>query len=145
MNGYPPQRAGRSPSPSAPPSTAPATAADSASPSSLRDHPEFPPLRRAFRTVGARAAALTVGGFLLYVLLSSFAPGLMNQPLAGHLTLGLALGLAQFGLMALTVWRYTAHMSRRVDPAVRRLRSARDRTRPGGRPRPAQQRWPRTW
>ncbi|MFJ5533229.1 DUF485 domain-containing protein [Streptomyces sp. NPDC093261] len=135
MNGYPRQHAGRSPSP--------ATPADSASPPSLRDHPEFPPLRHAFRAFGATAAALVVGGFLLYVLLSGFAPGLMNQPLAGHLTLGLALGLAQFGLMALAVWRYTAHMSRRVDPVARRLRSERDRARPGDRPRPAQQRWPR--
>ncbi|MGV9566807.1 DUF485 domain-containing protein [Streptomyces sp. NPDC003480] len=135
MNGYPRQHAGRSPSPSTP--------ADSASPPSLRDHPEFPPLRHAFRAFGATAAALVVGGFLLYVLLSGFAPGLMNQPLAGHLTLGLALGLAQFGLMALAVWRYAAHMSRRVDPVARRLRSERDRARPGDRPRPAQQRWPR--
>ncbi|MEV6027577.1 DUF485 domain-containing protein [Streptomyces sp. NPDC052036] len=145
MNGYPPQHAGRSPSSSPSSSPSPSPAADSASPPSLRDHPEFPPLRHAFRALGATTAALVVGAFLLYVLLSSFAPGLMNQPLVGHLTLGLALGLAQFGLMALAVRRYTVHMRNRVDPVVRRLRSERDRARPAGRPRSAQRRWPRTW
>ncbi|MGV9245016.1 DUF485 domain-containing protein [Streptomyces sp. NPDC003710] len=120
-------------------------AADSVGLASLREHPEFGPLRRSFRTFGATAAALVVGGFLLYVLLSSFVPAVMNLPLAGHLTLGLALGPAQFGIMALVVWRYTLHRRRHVDPVARRLRSELERTRPIGRPRPAQQRWPRTW
>ena len=66
--------------------------------------------------------ALAVGGFLLYVALSSFVPDVMNQRVIGHLTLGLALGLAQFAVMALAVWRYTVHMRRRVDPIAHRLR-----------------------
>ncbi|CAM5652714.1 hypothetical protein SALBM311S_02432 [Streptomyces alboniger] len=64
-----------------------------------------------------------MGGFLSYVLLSSFVPDLMNVPLGGgHLTLGLALGLGQFVLMAVIVWRYLVHMRTRVAPVVRGLR-----------------------
>jgi uncharacterized membrane protein (DUF485 family) len=66
---------------------------------------------------------LSVGGFLLYVLLSSFTPAVMNQPLFGHLTLGLALGLAQFAIMAVTAWCYVRHMRTRVDPLARGLKS----------------------
>jgi uncharacterized membrane protein (DUF485 family) len=58
----------------------------------------------------------------LYVLLSSFAPGIMNSSLAGHLTLGLALGLGQFVLMAVIVWRYLVHMRTRFTPVARGLR-----------------------
>lgn len=79
-------------------------------------------LRRAHRRFGARATAGAVGGFLLYVLLSSFLPGLMNTPLSGHLTIGLALGLGQFLLMGAIVWRYLAHVRTDVTPVVRGLR-----------------------
>ncbi|MEU6355976.1 DUF485 domain-containing protein [Streptomyces sp. NPDC047072] len=79
-------------------------------------------MRRAHRRFGARATAGAVGGFLLYVLLSSFLPGLMNTPLSGHLTIGLALGLGQFVLMGVIVWRYLAHVRTDVTPVVRGLR-----------------------
>lgn len=130
MYGYPPQQTNRPPSP--------APTADSTRYPSLYEHPEFQSLRRSFRTFGAIAATLVVGGFLLYVLLSSFASRVMNRPLAGHLTLGLALGLAQFAVMAFAVWRYTVHMRRRIDPAARRLRAELGRPEPGraGRERP---------
>jgi uncharacterized membrane protein (DUF485 family) len=101
-------------------------------------------MRGAFRTFAATTVTLVVGGFMLYVLLSSFVPGVMNHPLAGHLTVGLALGLAQFAVMAFAVWRYTVHMRRHVDPAARRLRAELERTAPG-RVRASQPRGFRTW
>ncbi|MER6358648.1 DUF485 domain-containing protein [Streptomyces sp. NPDC001634] len=136
MNGFPPQHADWPPSLT--------TAADSTRPPSIHEHPEFQSMRRAFRTFGATVVTLVVGGFLLYVLLSSFASGVMNQPLVGHLTLGLAFGLVQFAVMALAVWRYTVHMRRRMDPVARRLRAELNRTGPG-RPRVPQERRFRTW
>jgi uncharacterized membrane protein (DUF485 family) len=87
----------------------------------VSDDPAYRSLRRAHRRFGVRATAAAVGGFLLYVLLSSFLPGLMNSPVSGHLTLGLALGLGQFVLMAAIVWRYLVHM-RTHAPAARGLR-----------------------
>ncbi|MFI0514995.1 DUF485 domain-containing protein [Streptomyces sp. WSLK1-5] len=84
--------------------------------------PAYQSLRHGHRRFGVRATAVAVGGFLLYVLLSSFAPGLLNTSLSGHLTIGLALGLGQFALMGLIVWRYLVHMRTQVDPVVRGLR-----------------------
>lgn len=80
-------------------------------------------MRSASRSFGTAATLVSVGGFLTYVTLSGFAPGVMNQPLAGHLTIGLALGLSQFLLMAVTIWLYVRHMRRRVDPVTDRLRA----------------------
>ncbi|GAB2761380.1 DUF485 domain-containing protein [Streptomyces bullii] len=97
--------------------------AEPAPPPRITDTPEFRSLRHSQLRFGTRATALSVGGFLLYVLLSSFAPGVMNQPLLGRLTLGLTLGLGQFVVMAVTAWCYVRHMRTRVDPLARGLRS----------------------
>ncbi|MET7689237.1 DUF485 domain-containing protein [Streptomyces sp. NPDC005483] len=93
-----------------------------ADPHSVSRQPAYQSLRRGHRRFGVRAAAVAVGGFLLYVLLSSFAPGLMNTSVSGHLTVGLALGLGQFVLMGVIVWRYLVHMRTQVTPVVRGLR-----------------------
>lgn len=84
--------------------------------------PAYQALRRTHRRFGVQATAVAVGGFLLYVLLSSFLPGLMNTSLSGHLTIGLALGLGQFVLMGVIVWRYLVHVRTDVTPVVRGLR-----------------------
>ncbi|MEU1852483.1 DUF485 domain-containing protein [Streptomyces sp. NPDC019990] len=88
----------------------------------MSDHPEFQSLRRTQRRFGVRATILSVGGFLLYVLLSFFAPVVMNQPLFGRLTVGLTLGLGQFAVMGVTAWCYVRHMRTRVDPLAHALR-----------------------
>jgi uncharacterized membrane protein (DUF485 family) len=80
-------------------------------------------MRSAYRSFGTAATLVSVGGFLTYVLMSSFAAGLMNQSLFGHLTVGLALGLGQFVLMGVTIWLYVRHMHRRIDPVTHRLRA----------------------
>ena len=100
-----------------------APSAEPISPQQISHDPEFRSLRRARLRFGVRATALSVGAFLLYVLLSSFAPGVMNQPLIGHLTLGLALGLGQFVVMAATAWSYVRHMRTEVDPLAGHFRS----------------------
>ncbi|WP_405892511.1 DUF485 domain-containing protein [Streptomyces sp. NBC_00104] len=89
----------------------------------IHAHPEFRSISAAYRRFGVGATTLSVGGFLSYVLLSSFVPGVMNQRLFGHLTLGLTLGLAQFAVMGVTAFLYVRHMRRNIDPVVRRLRS----------------------
>jgi uncharacterized membrane protein (DUF485 family) len=92
----------------------------------ISEDPEFHSLRRAQRRFGVRATLLSVGGFLLYVLLSHSVPDLMNQRLVGHLTLGLTLGLGQFVVMGVTALCYVRYMRTRVDPLARGLGSRRD-------------------
>ncbi|MFE7858854.1 DUF485 domain-containing protein [Streptomyces sp. NPDC057403] len=89
----------------------------------ISGNPEFQALKRAQRRSGVAMTAIAVGGFLLYVLLSSFAPDLMNSSLSGHLTLGLALGVGQFALMAVIARWYVVRMRTRVDPVARGFRT----------------------
>lgn len=103
---------------------------------SLAHDPGYQALRRTHRQFGVKATAVAVGGFLLYVLLSSFLPGLMNRSLSGHLTIGLALGLGQFVLMAVIVWRYLLHLRTHVTPVVRSLRGIARQHEAAGRGRP---------
>lgn len=98
---------------------------------------EFRLLRRAHRRSGVRMTLLAVGGFLLYVLLSGFAPGLMNTPLGGHLTLGLALGLGQFAIMAVIARRRLVHLRTHADPRARGFRTRFVRRHPYGPDEPA--------
>lgn len=97
--------------------------------------PAYRTLRRVHRRFGVRATAVAVGGFLVYVLLSSFVPALMNYSLSGHLTLGLALGLGQFVLMGVIVWRYLVHHRTHITPVVRGLRGLARRQEAAGRAR----------
>jgi uncharacterized membrane protein (DUF485 family) len=112
---------------------------------------EFQVLRRAHRRSGVRMTAAAVGGFLLYVLLSSFAPALMNTSLSGHFTLGLALGLGQFVVMALIARRRLVQMRTSADPVSRGLRTRPLRREPGmpdgpaWRPAPHRAGGSRTW
>ncbi|WP_234538296.1 DUF485 domain-containing protein [Streptomyces shenzhenensis] len=108
------------------PGDAPATAAQYGQPPvDLRE------LRRLRLAFGTRAAVTVVGGYLLLILLSGFAPGLMATALWGHLTFGLMWSLALFAALFLTAWRYDRHMRTRFDPLAGRLRAHRDRTAAG--------------
>jgi uncharacterized membrane protein (DUF485 family) len=98
----------------------------------------------AYRRFGVWATTLSVGGFLSYVLLSSFVPGVMNQRLIGQLTLGLALGLAQFAVTGVTAYLYVRHMRKNIDPVVGRLRMQLDDRRAEQRRVPAGRRF-RAW
>jgi uncharacterized membrane protein (DUF485 family) len=68
----------------------------------------------------------------------------MNQRLVGHLTLGLALGLAQFAVMGVTAWLYVRHMRKNIDPVARRLRAQLEEREAEQRRIPAGRRF-RTW
>jgi uncharacterized membrane protein (DUF485 family) len=90
--------------------------------SSPRLDPEFHAIRHAYRVFGTTVMLVSMGSFLLYVLLSCFAPDVMNLQVAGHVTLGLLGGLAQLVIMGVSAWFYAVRMRARVDPIVDRFR-----------------------
>lgn len=83
---------------------------------------EFLALRSSFRGF---AFPVTLGfllWYLLYVLLSCYAPGFMAATLFGHINVALLLGLAQFAsTFAIAAW-YARFAARHLDPPAARLR-----------------------
>ncbi|MFJ8825712.1 DUF485 domain-containing protein [Streptomyces sp. NPDC102467] len=98
----------------------------------LPRHPDLPPpggpsralllLRTAYRRQRRVATLTALGYFTLFLLLSAFAPSVMNRSASGGLSTGLLIGLCQLPVscVALLLYEYTAR--RRVDPLAHRLR-----------------------
>ncbi|MFD8329125.1 DUF485 domain-containing protein [Streptomyces lydicus] len=82
----------------------------------------FCQLRRAQRAFAAVATTAVLSLYLLYVLLSSYAPGLMAGKVVGNLNVALFLGLAQFAATFLAAWLYTRHANRRRDPLAEQIK-----------------------
>ncbi|MGP8302227.1 DUF485 domain-containing protein [Streptomyces inhibens] len=82
----------------------------------------FGQLRRSQRVFAAAATTAVLSLYLLYVLLSSYAPGLMTGKVVGNLNVALFLGLAQFAATFLAAWLYTRHATRRRDPLAEQIK-----------------------
>ena len=60
--------------------------------------------------------------YFAYVLLSTYAEGLMSTPVLGNLNLGLLMGISQFLMTFLITWLYICHANRNLDPIAEKLR-----------------------
>jgi uncharacterized membrane protein (DUF485 family) len=105
----------RHPNPATPPPGAPDFV-------TIRRSPEFVALRRRFRRFVFPMSALFFVWYLTYVLLAAYAKDFMSHRLAGSITVGLALGLAQFASTLLITAGYVRFARRRIDPAVASIR-----------------------
>jgi uncharacterized membrane protein (DUF485 family) len=70
-----------------------------------------------------RVSTLTaLGSFVLYVLLSCFAPDLMGSAIAGEVSLGMALGVFQLVVTFAAILWYGRSARRSVDPLAQLVR-----------------------
>jgi uncharacterized membrane protein (DUF485 family) len=88
----------------------------------LGNHSDLRILRSAYRRQRRVATLTALGYFVLFLVLSAFAPSLMTDTVSGGLSTGLLLGLCQLPVtwLALALYEHTAR--RRVDPLADRLR-----------------------
>ena len=84
--------------------------------------PEFVELKRRFRRFAFPMTAAFLTWYLLYVLLSTYAPDLMGTKVWGNLTLGILLGLGQFVTTFVITHVYVAHANKRTDPISDEMR-----------------------
>ncbi|MEX5721286.1 DUF485 domain-containing protein [Geodermatophilus maliterrae] len=87
-----------------------------------QDSPEFTELRRRFRRFAFPMTVAFLAWYLLYVLLSTYAPDFMATPVFGNVNLGILLGLAQFVSTFVITHVYVAHANRRTDPIADEMR-----------------------
>ncbi|MDF2664981.1 MAG: putative rane protein [Microbacterium sp.] len=86
--------------------------------------------KRQRRFIFPLAVAFLVWYFV-YVLLSSFAPEFMAQPVFGAVTVGLVFGLGQFVTTFAITMGYVAYANRRLDPLAEQMRDELERTERG--------------
>ena len=84
--------------------------------------PEFVELKRRFRRFAFPMTVAFLAWYLLYVLLSTYAPDFMATPVFGNVNLGILLGLAQFVSTFAITHLYVAHANRRTDPISDEMR-----------------------
>ncbi|MDN5894358.1 MAG: DUF485 domain-containing protein [Nocardioides sp.] len=82
----------------------------------LHDSDDFVELRRRYRRFIVPATAIFLVWYLLYVIMSNWAPGFMNTRLVGHINVALVFGLLQFLSTFLIAGLYARYMNRNVDP-----------------------------
>jgi uncharacterized membrane protein (DUF485 family) len=84
--------------------------------------PEFTELRRRFRRFAFPMTVAFFAWYLLFVLLSTYAPDFMATRVFGNVNLGLLLGLGQFVTTFVITHVYVAHANRRTDPIADEMR-----------------------
>jgi uncharacterized membrane protein (DUF485 family) len=87
-----------------------------------QNSPEFKDLKRRFRAFAFPMTFAFFAWYLLYVLLSTYAPDLMATEVFGNVNLGLLLGLAQFVTTFAITHLYVAHANKRTDPIADEMR-----------------------
>ncbi|MFI6340081.1 DUF485 domain-containing protein [Streptomyces sp. NPDC050535] len=85
-------------------------------------HSDIRLLRTAYRRLRRVATLTALGYFVLFLLLSAFAPGLMTSEVSGGLSTGLLLGLLQLPVLCLAIGLYEYTARRSVDPMAARIR-----------------------
>ncbi len=84
--------------------------------------PEFQELKRRFRAFAFPMTVAFLVWYLLYVLLSTYAPDFMSTEVFGNVNVGLLFGLAQFVTTFVITHLYVSHANRRTDPIADEMR-----------------------
>ena len=128
MTTPPPAASGPSPEPGLSPDRGPASppgAAPSPTPEqfqAVQRSEDFGRLRSSFRSFAIPMTVAFLVWYFAYVLLSTYAEGLMSTPVLGNLNLGLLMGISQFLMTFLITWLYIRHANRSLDPISSRIR-----------------------
>ncbi|MFW3169765.1 DUF485 domain-containing protein [Geodermatophilus sp. CPCC 206100] len=87
-----------------------------------QNSPEFTELRRRFRRFAFPMTVAFLTWYLLYVLLSTYAPDFMATDVFGNVNIGILLGLAQFLTTFVITHLYVAHANKQTDPIADEMR-----------------------
>jgi uncharacterized membrane protein (DUF485 family) len=84
--------------------------------------PEFQELKRRFRAFAFPMTVAFLVWYLLYVLLSTYAPDFMGRPVLGNVSVGIIFGLLQFVSTFAITHIYVSHANKRTDPIADEMR-----------------------
>ncbi|MFE7467940.1 DUF485 domain-containing protein [Streptomyces sp. NPDC057499] len=89
----------------------------------MQESEEFGELRRSHRSFAFPLTIAFVLWYLLYVLLSNYAGGLMGTKVYGNVNVAFVFGLAQFVTTFLIAWLYSRHAAAKLDPRAEAIKS----------------------
>ncbi|MFF7312482.1 DUF485 domain-containing protein [Streptomyces sp. NPDC008137] len=89
----------------------------------VQESAEFGELRRSYRSFAFPLTVAFIAWYLLYVLLSNYAGGLMGTKLFGNINVAFVLGVAQFVTTFLIAWWYSRHAAAKLDPKAEAIKS----------------------
>ncbi|MFC9127554.1 DUF485 domain-containing protein [Streptomyces sp. NPDC057099] len=89
----------------------------------VQESAEFGELRRSYRSFAFPLTVAFIAWYLLYVLLSNYAGGLMGTKLFGNINVAFVLGIAQFITTFLIAWWYSRHAAAKLDPKAEAIKS----------------------
>jgi uncharacterized membrane protein (DUF485 family) len=84
--------------------------------------PEFTELRKRFRAFAFPMTVAFLVWYLLFVLLSTYAPDFMSTKVFGNINVGLLFGLLQFVSTFTITHLYVAHANKKTDPIADEMR-----------------------
>jgi uncharacterized membrane protein (DUF485 family) len=87
-----------------------------------QNSPEFVELKKKFRAFAFPMTFAFFAWYLLYVLLSTYAPDFMATEVFGNVNVGLLLGLGQFVSTFAITHLYVNHANKRTDPIADEMR-----------------------
>jgi uncharacterized membrane protein (DUF485 family) len=88
-----------------------------------QNSPEFIDLKRRFRRFAFPMTVAFFAWYVLYLLLSTYAPDFMSTPVLGNINIGILLGLGQFVTTFVITHVYVAHANRQTDPIADEMRN----------------------
>ena len=91
-----------------------------------QNSPEFAELRRRFRSFVLPMTVAFLAWYFFYVLMSTYAPSVMETQVFGNVNLGLLLGLGQFVSTFVITQLYVRHAARSTDPIADEMRQRLD-------------------
>ncbi|MFJ8075253.1 DUF485 domain-containing protein [Streptomyces sp. NPDC096176] len=111
-------------------------------PFSYDDHADLGGLRSAYRKLRRVATLTALGYFVVFLLLSGYAPEMMTGKISGGLTTGFLLGLVQLPVALAAIAVYERIARNRVDPLARSIREQAEAATAANTGRPERSAWP---
>ncbi len=88
----------------------------------VQETEEFQGLKRTLRRFVFPATVLFLGWYLLYVLLSAYARGFLDNKLFGNINVAYVLGLLQFVSTFVIAYVYSRYAEKHFDPTADAIR-----------------------
>ncbi len=92
----------------------------------LAQSEDFQELRRRYRRFVVPWTVAFLSWYLLFVILSNWAPDFMSTKVLGNINLGLLLGLLQFVTTFAIAWIYARHAAAKFDPLAKLVKDRYD-------------------